>query len=219
MNGENRYYPVFLDLKDRLSVVVGGGLVALRKVESLIGAGALVRVVSPEVVPEIQELHGVEIKLKPYESRDLAGAWVVIAATDDEAVNLAVSHDAHRRRIFCNVVDRPEVCSFIVPSVVEQGPIKIAISTGGVSPALAKRLRMELGSMIGDEYVILARILGALRPLVLSQEGGHAAHKRVFEVLVNSELLEAIRQHDTELVHAILEQALGQRIELEGILS
>jgi len=218
MNGENPYYPVFLDLKDRLSMVVGGGLVALRKVESLIGAGAHVRVVAPAVVPEISELEGVEIKLKPYESRDLAVAWVVIAATDDEAVNLAVGRDAAKRRIFCNVVDRPEQCSFIVPSVVERGPIKIAISTGGVSPALAKRLRMELGSMVGDEYVSLARLLGALRPLVLSQEGGHAAHKRVFDVLVNSELLDAIAQHDTELVQTILEQALGQHIDLEGVL-
>jgi len=218
MNGENRYYPVFLDLKDRLCVVVGGGLVALRKVETLLGAGAQVRVVSPEIVPEIQDLDGVELKLNAYESPDLAGACLVIAATDDEAVNLAVSRDAAKRRIFCNVVDRPEECSFIVPSVVERGPIKIAISTGGVSPALAKRLRMELGAMVGDEYVILARILGALRPLVLSQEGGHVAHKRVFEVLVNSELIDAIRQHDSELVHAILEQALGQRIDLEGIL-
>lgn len=218
MNGENRYYPVFLDLRDRLCVVVGGGLVALRKVESLIGAGARVRVVSPEVAPEIQDLEGVELELKPYESRDLAGAHLVIAATDDEAVNQAVSRDAAKRRIFCNVVDRPEECSFIVPSLVEQGPIKIAISTGGLSPALAKRLRMELGAMIGEEYEILARILGALRPLVLSQEGGHEAHKRVFEVLVNSELLDAIRQHDTELVHTILEQALGQTIDLEGLL-
>lgn len=218
MNGENRYYPVFLDLKDRLAVVVGGGLVALRKVESLIGAAARVRVVSPEVVPEIQDFDGVELKLKPYDSHDLAGAYLVVAATDDEAVNVAVSRDAAECRIFCNVVDRPEVCSFIVPSVVEQGPIKIAISTGGVSPALAKRLRMELGAMIGDEYVSLARILGALRPLVLSQEGGHAAHKRVFEVLVNSDLLDALRRHDSELVQDILEQALGQRIDLEGLL-
>jgi len=184
----------------------------------LIGAGAHVRVVSPAVVPEIQDLEAVEIRLKPYDGRDLAGAWMVIAATDDEAVNLAVSRDANKRRIFCNVADRPEVCSFIVPSVVERGPIKIAISTGGVSPALAKRLRMELGSMVGDEYVSLARLLGALRPLVLSQEGGHTAHKRVFDVLVNSELLDAIAQHDAELVHTILEQALGQHIDLEGIL-
>jgi precorrin-2 dehydrogenase/sirohydrochlorin ferrochelatase len=218
MNDENRYYPVFLDLKDRLCVVVGGGLVALRKVESLMSAGAKVRVVSPAVVPEIQDLEGVEINLKSYDSHDLAGAWLVIAATDDEAVNLAVSRDANRRRIFCNAVDRPEACSFIVPSVVERGPIKIAISTGGVSPALAKRLRMELGVMIGDEYVGLARILGALRPLVLNQEGGHEAHKRVFDVLVNSDLLDAIQRHDTELVHEILEQAMGQRIDLEGIL-
>jgi len=219
MNDDNPYYPVFLDLRDRLSVVVGGGLVALRKVESLIGAGARVRVVAPEVTPELNGLEGVEIKLKPYDSRDLAGAWVVIAATDDEAVNLAVGRDAAKRRIFCNVVDRPQQCSFIVPSVVERGPIKIAISTGGVSPALAKRLRMELGSMVGDEYVSLARLLGALRPLVMSQEGGHTAHKRVFDVLVNSELLEAIRRHDTELVQTILEQALGQQIDLEGVLS
>lgn len=218
MNDVNRYYPAFLDLKERLCVVVGGGVVALRKVESLIAAGALVRVISPEILPEIQDLDSVEIKVKPYESRDLAGAFLIVAATDDESVNQAVSRDAARRHIFCNVVDKPEQCSFIVPSVVERGPIKIAISTGGISPALSKRLRMELGAVVGEEYEYLALILGRIRPFVLAQEGGHMAHKRVFELLVNSDLLEAIRQKDQERIAEILLQALGTPIDLEGLV-
>jgi precorrin-2 dehydrogenase/sirohydrochlorin ferrochelatase len=116
------------------------------------------------------------------------------------------------------VVDRPDQCSFIVPSVIERGPIKIAISTGGVSPALSKRLRMDIGGFIGEEYEILAYILGRIRPLVLAQNGGHAMHKRVFEVLVNSQLLEAIRQRNKALVEDILAQAIGMQVDLEGLL-
>jgi precorrin-2 dehydrogenase / sirohydrochlorin ferrochelatase len=214
----NRYYPAFLDLKDRLCIVVGGGVVALRKVESLSACQAHVRVIAPAVVDEILALDAIEIVHKPYDHHDLAGAYLVIAATDDEATNLAVSRDAARRRIFCNVVDRPDQCSFIVPSVVERGPIKVAISTGGISPALSKRLRMELGAVVGAEYEYLAGILGRIRPMVLAQEGGHLAHKRVFEVLVNSDLIEAIRQNDKDRIDEILLQALGEPIDLEGIV-
>lgn len=214
----NRYYPAFLDLKDRLCVVIGGGMVALRKVETLLACGARVRVVSPAVVPEILALGDLDVRKKPYETADIKGAALIIAATDDEDTNQKVSRDAASRHIFCNVVDQPERCSFIVPAVVESGPIKIAISTGGVSPALSKRLRMDIGGFIGEEYAVLAEILGRLRPIVLAQEGGHAAHKRVFEVLVNSPLLEAIRDADKDQIAEILAQAIGTPVDLEGIL-
>lgn len=214
----NRYYPAFLDLKDRLCVVVGGGMVAWRKVDALLDCEARVRVVSPEIVPEIHVRGNIELRNKPYESADLKGAYLVIAATDDEEINRRVSRDAAARRVFCNVVDQPVRCSFIVPAVMESGPIKIAISTGGIAPALSKRLRLDIGGFIGEEYAVLAEILGRIRPLVLAQEGGHVAHKRVFEVLVNSPLLETIREGDKALVAEILEAALGETVDLEGIL-
>ncbi|MRR14636.1 bifunctional precorrin-2 dehydrogenase/sirohydrochlorin ferrochelatase, partial [archaeon] len=165
---ENFYYPLFVDLRGKAVVVVGGGIVALRKIEALQNTGALVKVISPEVMDEIDRRADIEIIKRRYAPGDLEGASLVIAATDDEQVNIAVSRAASENRIFCNVVDKPDLCSFIVPSVVEKGPIKVAISTGGISPTLSKRLRMEIGSYLGEEYATLALIMGRIRPMVIA---------------------------------------------------
>jgi precorrin-2 dehydrogenase/sirohydrochlorin ferrochelatase len=214
----NFYYPLYVDLREKRVVVVGGGVVAGRKIESLAEAGARVKVIAPEMIQDIEEMTDIEIAKKDYEKGDLNGAFLVIAATDDMSTNVAVSEDALAMRIFCNVVDKPEMCSFIVPSVVEKGPIKIAISTGGVSPALSRKMRREIGGFLGDEYATLATVMGKIRPLVLSREGGHENHKRIFDVLVNSELMDAIRADDRVLAEKILFEALGEHIDLEGII-
>lgn len=214
----NRYYPLFIDLAGRTVVVVGGGTVAQRKVEALRRTGARVRVVSPEVVPEIAADEGVEIVRRGYAPGDLSGACLVIAATGDQETNAAVSRDAGLGNIFCNVVDKPELCSFIVPSVVEKGPITVAISTGGISPTLSKRLRVEIGRVIGDEYATLALIMGRIRSLVIAGEGGFESHKRIFEILINSELIDAVRANDRAQAEEILYQALGERVDLKEIM-
>lgn len=214
---ENSYYPIFVDLRGKLVLIVGGGMVAARKVEALQKSGARVKVISPEVVDEISRAADVEIVNRTYAKGDLKGAVLVIAATDDGETNRQVSDDATSKRIFCNVVDKPELCTFIVPSVVEKGPIKIAISTGGVSPALSKKLRMVIGNNIGDEYTVLAAILGKIRPLVRSRPGGQDDHKRLFDVLIESELMDAIRNHDRKLAEDILLQALGEHIDLKEV--
>lgn len=215
---ENIYYPIFVDLTDRLVVVVGGGMVAARKVESLVKAGARVTVIAPEVVEEIASNRFIQIELREYEEDDLQGASLVIAATDDEKINCSVSREASELGIFCNVVDRPELCSFIVPSVVERGPIKVAISTGGISPALSRRMRLLLGKAIGDEYVTLAAIMGLVRPIVRSQPGGSEDHKRIFELLIDSDLMDAIRTGERTRAEDILLQALGEHIDLKGLM-
>jgi precorrin-2 dehydrogenase/sirohydrochlorin ferrochelatase len=217
-NPENIYLPIFVDLSGKLVVVVGGGMVAARKVESLVKAGALVKVIAPVAVDEIVRYPDVRIELREYEEDDLEGAFLVIAATDSEKINRAVSEEAFDRHIFCNVVDRPELCSFIVPSVVERGPIKVAISTGGFSPALSRRLSALIGKNIGDEYVGLAAILGLIRPIVRSQAGNPEDHKRVFELLIDSELIDAVRSGDRKQAEDILFQALGKHIDLQGII-
>ncbi|HOO38956.1 MAG TPA: bifunctional precorrin-2 dehydrogenase/sirohydrochlorin ferrochelatase [Deltaproteobacteria bacterium] len=215
---ENYYYPIFVDLRGKPVVVVGGGMVAYRKIETLLAAGAKVKVIAPAIIKEISSMREVEIVEKDYESGDLSGAVLVIAATDDESTNLAVSEDSSVLRIFCNVVDKPSLCSFIVPSIIEKGPIKIAISTGGVSPALSRKMRREIGGCIGDEFATLAMIMGKIRPLVLSREGGHENHKRIFDVLVNSQLIDAIKEGDRDLAEKILFEALGEHIDLEEIM-
>jgi precorrin-2 dehydrogenase/sirohydrochlorin ferrochelatase len=215
---ENNYYPVFLDLKDKQCVVIGGGMVAARKIESLVSCGAKVKVISPEINPEIVAMTDIEIKHRKYKSGDLKDAFLVIAATNDEEENKTISKEAKKQHVFCNVVDQADLCSFIVPSVVEKGMIKIAISTSGASPSLASKLRREIDSHIGSEYEILARILNKIRPLVLSQEGGHSEHKRIFDVLIDSQLLDAISDNDRVLAEQILLQALGTQVDLEDIL-
>ncbi len=214
----NFYYPIFIDLRGRTVTVVGGGLVACRKVEGLRKTGAHVKVIAPDIMSGISQDSEVEILRRDYIPEDLEGACLVIAATDDETTNIAVSRDARLRNIFCNVVDKPELCSFIVPSVVEKGPIRIAVSTGGVSPTLSKKLRVELDKFLGQEYATLALVMGKIRSLVLSGEGGFQSHKMIFDVLINSELIDAIREQDRHLAEEILYDALGEHIDLSELI-
>lgn len=162
---EKRYYPLFADLEGRRCLVVGGGAVALEKARGLLESGAAVTVVAPEVEEELRGL-GVELRERAYESADLEGCFLALAATSDTEVNRRVFADAEARRILCNVADVPELCSFILPAVHREGPLAIAVSTGGASPALAQRIRAELAARYTGDYAELARLLRALRPWV-----------------------------------------------------
>ncbi len=144
----SRYYPAYLDLSGRRAVVIGGGPIAERKTEQLIAAGASVMLVSPHASPQIERLSSdgaLRWLPRNYAPGDLAGAWIAIAATDDQAVNRAVHQEAEREGALLNVVDQAELCSFIAPAIVERGPVTIAISTAGTSPALARKLRELIG--------------------------------------------------------------------------
>ena len=135
------YYPVFLDLRNRPVVVVGGGRVAARKVAGLVEAGARVRVIAPRVIPPVR---AEAVVRRRYRKGDLRGAVLAFAATDDRTVNRAVALEARHRRIPVNVADSLEECTFLVPARVTRGPVQIAISTSGANPRLAKELRKKL---------------------------------------------------------------------------
>jgi siroheme synthase-like protein len=152
-----------LDLTRRSVLVVGGGAVAFEKVRGLLDAGARVTVVASEAVPELLCLP-VEWLRRGYNSSDLRGRFLVVAATSSTAVNRRVFADAEARNVFCNVVDVPELCSFILPAVHRQGPIAVAVSTGGASPALAQRIRDDVAGLVGPRHADLAEELRALRP-------------------------------------------------------
>ena len=158
MSDEKRYYLACLDLTGRRCLVVGGGRVGLEKAKGLTECGAVVTVVAPRVEPELEGLP-VHVRRKRYETADLDGHFLAVAATPLRSVNHRIFRDAEERSMLVNVVDTPDLCSFILPAVYRRDPIALAVSTGGASPALAKRLRDELGARIGDEHVALARRL------------------------------------------------------------
>ncbi|MDD5093044.1 MAG: bifunctional precorrin-2 dehydrogenase/sirohydrochlorin ferrochelatase [Dehalococcoidia bacterium] len=160
------YYPVFLNISDKRCIVIGGGLVGLRKVNMLLEYGAKVDVISPEICSQIEEMAAKgEVKLarREYESVDLEGAWVVIAATNNSRTNERVAKEAHRRGILINVVDVPRISDFIVPSYLRRGDLTVAVSTNGKSPALARKIRTELEERFSDEYAQLVSLVDEVR--------------------------------------------------------
>ena len=176
-----------LDLTGRSCLVVGGGTVALEKILGLLDCGARVTVVAREVSDAVAGLP-VELHERAYESRDLDGRFLVVAATNDEALNRHVHADAEARSLLCNVVDVPALCSFILPAVHRVDPIAIAVSTGGASPALAKRLRDEIAKVVGEEHAVLARELRALRPWAMERFETYEQRRVFFDDHVAREL-------------------------------
>ena len=184
---EKRYYLACLDLAARQCLVVGGGAVGLEKARGLLDCGAVVTVVAPRLEPELQALP-VRWRRKGYDPADLDGTFLVVAATSNRTLNRRIFRDAEARSLLCNVVDTPELCSFILPAVFRRDPIAIAVSTGGASPALAKRLRDELGARVGEEHVALARRLRELRPWARLHYRSYEARRDYFETLVEESL-------------------------------
>ena len=218
-----RYYPIFLDIKDKPCVVIGGGNVAERKVISLLDASARVVVISPVLTPALKKLareKTINYCPKSYEEGDLKGFFLAYSATDNSSVNRKVFNEAKREGILLNVVDVPKLCNFIVPSVVDRGDLLIAISTSGKSPAMAKKIRQRLEKEFGREYAIFLNIMGKVRAKLLTRSKESDTNKRMFEKLVNSPLLEWIKKGEKEKVDRFLKEALketgrGKRSGLE----
>lgn len=163
-------YPMYVNLTDKRCLVVGAGKVAERKIASLIKAAARVTVVSPTSTPGIQKWSdegSVTLHLRTFSPEDVHKMTIIIAATDDPAVNLAV-HQACQPHQWVNIADRPDLCSFFVPATVERGDLQVAISTGGANPGLAKKLRRQAEEWMGPEYESYTQFLGEMRQQVLS---------------------------------------------------
>ncbi|UCF92703.1 MAG: bifunctional precorrin-2 dehydrogenase/sirohydrochlorin ferrochelatase [Desulfobacterales bacterium] len=216
-----RYYPVNLDIKDRPCLVVGGGSVGTRKVINLLRCGAKITVVSPVLSERLQTLAAegsIVIKPRVYQTADLEGVFLVIGATSDESTNRRISKDAEKLNMLCNIVDRPEVCNFILPAIIQRGDLVITVSTSGTSPAFAKKLRQTLEGQFGDEYGRLLQLMGAIRQKLLSVDHEPEAHKNLFEKLVNSDLLDLVREHKAADINALLGSVLGQGFRYEALM-
>jgi precorrin-2 dehydrogenase / sirohydrochlorin ferrochelatase len=191
-------YPVNLVLDGRRCLVVGGGKVALRKVEGLLACGGRVTVVALSVDPGLRALDGLTIEERPWRPEDLEGMWLVIAATDDPAVNRAVYDAGQRAGVWVNGADDPANCSFTLPSVVRRGDLQVTVSTGGRSPALATWLRRRLEGAIGPEYAVLLDLLATERDGL--KAAGVSTEGLDWRSALDSDMLDLIRTGD--LVHA-----------------
>jgi precorrin-2 dehydrogenase/sirohydrochlorin ferrochelatase len=212
------YFPIFLDLSDHNVVVVGGGEVAERKVKSLLAYGCQIYVVAPHLGLHLRQLVAQEkIHHVSHEALDrlLDDAFIVIAATDDAKVNSQIASQAKERGILVNVVDKPEECTFIMPSIAKSGDLQIAISTTGKSPALAKKIRKQMDGIFGPEYGLLLGLLGLLRTQILAQGQASSKNKTIFRQLVDSNLLELIKKGNWEEVSATLTSILGEDFPVE----
>jgi precorrin-2 dehydrogenase/sirohydrochlorin ferrochelatase len=216
-----RYYPINLNIQNRHCLVVGGGGVGTRKVISLLDCGARVTVVSPDPAPRLKKLAAeglIQLKKRTYSSDDLNKMFLVIGATDDENLNRQISKDAERVNILCNIADRPEVCNFILPAIVRRGDLAITISTSGKSPALAKRLRLDLQAQFGEEYADFLRLMGAIRDKLLSQAHEPEAHKALFNQLIDKDLIGLIKAGNTNDINALLHDVLGAGYRIEELI-
>jgi len=210
-----RYYPVFLDIRDKICVIVGGGEVALRKAERLLDCGAKISVISPKLVPELAALKdkGLIYHIDAEYSGDLIDqAVLVIGATDDEKTNARISEDARGKGIPVNIVDDPQKCDFILPSIVQRGDLAITIGTGGKSPALARHLRKELEKQYGKEYEIFLNILGILRTRMEKNAG---VGKDWFDALMVAGILDSIKARDIKKVKEIVKNITGEEVKVE----
>ena len=208
-----RYYPVNLDVKNRQCLVIGGGGVGERKVKTLLECGAKVTVVTTRATEHLQALASesrIQLKIRTYESADLAKKFLVIGATNNEEINEKISKDAAKLGLLCNIADRPAVCNFVLPAIVRQGDLMVAISTSNKSPAVARRIRQTLEKKFGPEYSALLNLMGAIRQKLLAEAKSPEAHKKMFEQLLDQGLLEMIRDDRIQDVNILLKDILGE---------
>ncbi len=189
-----KYYPAFIDLKDKLAVVIGGGRVAERKARSLLKAGAEVRVISPEITAGLAKLRDrsmLKHVKRAYRKGDLKKAFIVIAGTSSSLVNKRIADDAD---CLINVIDAPSEGNYIVPSLVKQGALTIAISTEGTSPAISKAIREEIENLYGKEYGQYLKLVETIRQKALTNIKDSGKRKRILNFLASDKILDLLRK-------------------------
>jgi len=215
------FYPVFLNLRGRRAVVIGGGAVAEQKVLGLIGAGAHVTVVSPETTSRLEALAArgeIDLRRRPYRPGDLAGAWLAIAGTDDRGANARVWAEAEREGVLLNAVDDLDHCSFIAPAIHREGDITVAVSTSGKSPALAARLRRRVAGLVGAAEARLCELLGELRPELAARVPDTRARTALWYRIVDSDVIEFVRRGDDEGARKRIEELVQDDAPFESRL-
>lgn len=208
-----RYYPVYLNLTARPSVVIGGGTIAEGKVLGLLEADAQVTIIAPEITAALRELAAqgnIKWEQRSYQEGDLQGAAIAISATDDRQVNKRVWDEARERGILVNVVDDPPYCDFIAPAIIRRGDITLAISTNGKMPALAAHLRRELEKSFGDEYLQLLEITAPMREELTAKHLDYTVRQKLWRKLFEeTNIVDLLRQGETESARKLAKEILG----------
>jgi precorrin-2 dehydrogenase / sirohydrochlorin ferrochelatase len=217
-----RYYPILVDLRGKRVLVVGGGKVAYRKIETLLEHGASVEVVARELchpLVELEEKGAISHKGRAFSEEHLDGVFLVIAATSDAALNRRVSEKAQHLGLLVNAVDQPSDCNFIVPSILRRGDLVIAVSTSGKSPALARKIREDLEGRFGGEFESFLAAMGVLREQVLSLGLSQERNKEIFETLIASRFLLLLGKGDWDGAASIVTEILGLPFSGEEIMA
>ncbi len=205
------YYPVFIEMEDRPCLVIGGGNEARKKAEGLLGAGARVTVIAPELTKALAAMRDageIECTEREYQEGDVEGYHVVMVATDDGAVNADVAAEGKRRGVWVNAADDTKNCDFILPAVIRRGAITLAASTGGGSPALARRLREELEAYLTEEMPALADLLGDVRSDLKTR--GEIPDADVWQNAIDEDLRVLLAQRKYRQAKARLLTSLGR---------
>ena len=213
------YYPIFLQLQDRRVLVIGGGKEAQHKVRGLLAAGARLTIIAPKLTTELQGRQAsgeLDVLQRDYQDGDLAGYEVCMVATDDGAVNAQVAAEGKRQRIWVNAADDPANCDFILPAVVRRGAITLAASTGGTSPALARRLREELEAYLTEEMPALADLLGEVRAELTSRD--KLPDAEVWQVAIDEKLRVLLAQRKYRQAKTRLLESLGAGALVEELV-
>jgi precorrin-2 dehydrogenase/sirohydrochlorin ferrochelatase len=215
------YYPIFIDLNQKKVLVVGGGNVAERKIKTFLRYGAVVYVISKELTHQLDDyvkegkIHYLGDKFR---EELMNGAVLIIAATDNKYLNSSIADSAKKAGILVNAVDQPADCSFIVPSIVRKGDLQIAVSTSGKSPALAKKLRIDLDKQFGSHYETFLIIIGKLRKEILAMPASSDEKNKIFNEIVSSSILDAIKDENWQEVSSILSRVLDRPVSYDEVL-
>jgi precorrin-2 dehydrogenase/sirohydrochlorin ferrochelatase len=195
------YYPMMMNLSQKRCLVIGGGAVAERKVASLLEAGGLVILVSPNVTPRLAAMATTELihhLPRRYRRGDLRGAFLCVVATNDRRLQKQIWKEAKEQGVLANIADSAEACDFLVPSYFRRGDLLVSISTAGKSPALAKRIRRDLEGRFGREFEVLLEVLTSLRPRILEEVKDPKRRRSILERTGDPDLLTLVRETDLE---------------------
>jgi uroporphyrin-III C-methyltransferase/precorrin-2 dehydrogenase/sirohydrochlorin ferrochelatase len=209
-----KYFPIFLTLKDRHCTVIGGGLVANRKIKTLLKSGANITLISPQLCDELQQKvtdKHINHIARNFRNSDLENSFIVIAATNDANVNIAIGKLAEQKNILVNIADNQEMSSFIMPSVLDRSPVTIAVSTGGASPVLARRLRMKLESLIPSACGHLATISDEYRARVKAHFPQQRQRKAFWETTLSGPFAELVYAGQDDMARQLLEELLEKK--------